>query len=68
MGSVVGGSCAHTAGSIILVYYDRFCENIIPNYDPMIRVGPFVSYNNASAETIQIGLDLVDLTIILLFL
>ncbi len=64
LGSVEGGSCAHTAGACILTYYDRFCVNIMPNYDPMFVMGPIVAYNTASGETIQLALDLVDLMLI----
>lgn len=63
-GSAIGGCCAHTAGAIILTYYDRFCENIIPNYDPMFRMGVIVMYNTASPETIYLTEDLVDLMVI----
>ena len=64
VGSVVGGSCAHTAGAVILTYYDRFCANLIPNYEPMVRIGPFIKYDNGSPETIQVAIDLVDLMLI----
>ncbi len=64
LGSVEGGSCAHTAGASILVYWDRFCVNIMPNYDPMMVVGPFVSYKVGSVEVEDLTLDLVDLMVI----
>ena len=63
-GSVEGGSCAHTAGAIILTYYDRFCINIMPDYDPMFVMGPIVRYITTSGETIRLTLDLVDLMLI----
>ena len=64
IGSVIGGSCAHTAGAVILTYYDRFCANLIPNYEPMVTIGPFIAYDNGSPETIQVAIDLVDLMLI----
>ena len=64
LGSVEGGCCAHTAGAIILTYYDRFCEDIIPDYDPFFRMGEIVIYKAASAETIYLTQDLVDLMVI----
>jgi len=63
-GSVEGGSCAHTAGAIILTYYDRFCVNIMPNYDPMFVMGPIVAYITTSDEIYELTLDLVDLMLI----
>ena len=62
--SFQGGCCAHTAGAIILVYWDRFCPNIIPNYEPMITIGPFVTYRGFTQEVENLGLELVDLMLI----
>ena len=63
-GSVQGGSCAHTAGACILTYYDRFCVNIMPNYDPMFVMGAIVRYVTTSDEIFELTLDLVDLMLI----
>ncbi len=63
-GSVEGGSCAHNAGAVVISYYDRFCENLIPNYDPMLVIGPIVKYRGNSAEAIQLTEELVDLMVI----
>lgn len=63
MGAVQGGSCAHTAGAIILTYYDRFCINIMPNYEPLIVIGPMVRYN-ISGEMLDVASELVDLMLI----
>ncbi len=60
-GSFQNGSCAHTAGAIILVYWDRFCENIIPNFEPMSVIGPFVVYKTITTEVEALGLELVEL-------
>ena len=64
IGSVQGGCCAHTAGLVLLTYYDRFCENIMPNYDPMIRVGSIVRYRTSSEEMENVGYQLVDMMLI----
>ena len=63
-GSFENGSCAQTAGAIILIYWDRFCVNIIPNYEPMRTIGPFVSYKIGTTEVQNLGLELVDLMLI----
>ncbi len=62
--SFQNGCCAHTAGAIILVYWDRFCPNIIPNYEPMITVGPFVVYRGVTKEVESLGFELIDLMLI----
>lgn len=62
--SVIGGCCAHTAGTIILIYWDRFCTNIIPNYEPMKTIGPFVSYRVGTEEVENLTYELVDLMLI----
>ncbi len=59
--SFENGSCAQTAGAIILLYWDRFCTNIVPNYDPMATVGPFVFYKGVTQEAENLGLELVEL-------
>lgn len=60
-GSFQNGSCAHTAGAIILVYWDRFCENIIPNFEPMSVIGPFVVYKTITTEIEDLGFELIEL-------
>ncbi len=62
--SFENGSCAHTAGAIILIYYDRFFENIIPNYVPYITLGSAIRYKTVSSEIEALGQDLVDLMLI----
>ena len=64
IGSVEGGSCAHTAGAVILTYYDRFYENIIPNFVPYIMFGSTLIYRDGSAEVNNMTLELVDLMLI----
>lgn len=62
--SVSGGSCAHTAGAIILTYYDRFCVNIMPNFDPYIMFGTAFIYRATASEVHNMTLELVDLMLI----
>ena len=64
VGSVEGGSCAHTAGAVILTYYDRFCENIIPNFTPVISFGTTLIYKTTDDELYNMMLELVDLMLI----
>lgn len=64
VGSVPGGSCAHTAGTIILTYYDRFCENILPNFVPYRTLGTTIIYRGNSDEVYDMNLELVDLMLI----
>ncbi len=63
-GSVAGGCCAHTAGAIILTYYDRFCENIIPNFVPYFTLGSVIIYRPTNDEIDIMTLELVDLMLI----
>ena len=64
IGSVQGGSCAHTAGAVILVYYDRFCENIIPDFTSYYNFNGFIHYKNGSPEITEMTLQLVDYMLI----
>lgn len=43
-------TCANTAGSVLIGYYDRFCENLIPNYKVYTQFGSRVKYKPMSAE------------------
>lgn len=43
-------SCANTAGAIVLGYYDRFCENLIPNYKSYIKLGSMMRYKTGTVE------------------
>lgn len=37
-------ACAPTTGASIIAYYDRFCEDLIPNYTPGFGIGSFYRY------------------------
>lgn len=43
-------NCACVAGSVAIGYYDRFNENLIPNYKVYTNVGPIFIYKQASAQ------------------
>lgn len=50
-GSYNGTSCANLAGAIIIGYYDRFCEELIPNYKAYVQIGSGIRYRTSSIET-----------------
>ncbi len=64
IGSVEGGGCAHTAGAVILTYYDRFYPNIMPNFEPVLYLGSAFFYKTGDAEIHNMTLELVDLMLI----
>lgn len=45
-----GTNCANVAGSIIIGYYDRFCENLIPNFTTYYALGTAIVYKSMSVE------------------
>ena len=50
----VGGektSCANIAGSVVIGYYDRMCEDLIPNYVAYYKMGSGFFYRGQGAET-----------------
>lgn len=44
--------CANTAGAIVIGYYDRFNENLIPNYKTYTKFGSRITYK-AQNDTIS---------------
>lgn len=64
IGSVQGGCCAHTAAASILTYYDRFCENIMPDFVPYMQFGSGIVYRSTDANISNMTLELVDLMLI----
>ena len=64
LGSVEGGCCAHTAAASILTYYDRFCENIMPDFVPYMTLGTAIVYRSTSSHISNMTLELVDLMLI----
>ena len=50
-GSVDGETgCSNTAGAVLIGYYDRFHENLIPNYKSYVQVGSVVRYRIGTPE------------------
>ena len=54
-------SCANVAGAIMITYYDRFCENLIPNYTSYRTIAGHISYKGTSTQTTQLMYTLYDL-------
>lgn len=47
--SVPGGcGCANIAGAIVVGYYDRMCENLLPNYKSYSSLGSYIFYKDSS--------------------
>ncbi len=44
-------SCANVAGTVIIGYYDRFCEELIPNYKTYVQIGSAIKYRPGGFET-----------------
>ncbi len=53
--------CANVAGCIVLGYYDRFYENLIPNFQSYMVFGPAIIYDDCAAEIYTLGSQLSDL-------
>lgn len=54
MGVEGGNSCANIAGGIIIGYYDRYYENLIPNYQVYIKLGSAFVYKSMSGEVAEV--------------
>ena len=54
-GSVDGVTgCANTAGAVLIGYYDRFYENLIPNYKSYVQLGSVVRYKTGTTEVLNV--------------
>lgn len=51
-----GTGCANITGAVIIGYYDRFCEDLIPNCKTYIQLGTIIKYTSTSTEIF----DLID--------
>lgn len=56
-----GTGCANVAGAVIIGYYDRFCENLIPNLKTYMQLGSTVKYLAAKFEISNLIEELKDL-------
>ena len=43
-------SCANVAGTILIGYYDRLCEELVPDYKTYVKIGSSIMYRSASFE------------------
>ena len=57
----VGTTCASTAGTVLVAYYDRFYENLIPNFQVYNLFAGRVRYKPISENTINVANELYDL-------
>lgn len=46
--------CANNAGACIIGYYDRFYENLIPNYKSYVKIGNVIRYRTGTTEVIDL--------------
>lgn len=53
-----GTTCASTAGAVVIGYYDRFYENLIPNFQVYRSLGNRISYKPISEETLNVANEL----------
>lgn len=51
-GKIGETSCANTAGAVLIGYYDRFNENLIPNYKVYRKLGTSFTYKATSEPQI----------------
>ncbi len=54
-------SCASTAGAILIGYYDRFYEELVPNFTVYYTFGTGIVYKSLSFETQAVNDELYDL-------
>ncbi|MDE6597826.1 MAG: hypothetical protein K2K60_04220 [Clostridia bacterium] len=50
--SNLNNNCANVAGAVVVGYYDRFCENLMPNYTSYIKLGSKIIYKNQTATAV----------------
>lgn len=51
IGQINNANCANIAGTILIGYYDRFCEELIPNFKAYNQLGSVIKYKLESNET-----------------
>ena len=59
-----GTSCANKAGAVAIVYYDRFYEDLIPNYIGYHTLGTAIVYKGSGIETCNLTIELSELMLI----
>lgn len=53
--------CANNAGACIIGYYDRFYENLIPNYKSYVQIGNVIRYRTGTPEVFDLVEELYEL-------
>lgn len=53
--------CANVAGAVVLGYYDRFCENLVPNAKTYVQLGSVIKYTTQTQAISNIIGELADL-------
>ncbi len=43
-------SCANVAGAVVIGYYDRFCEELMPNFKSYYQLGSAIAYRSGGAD------------------
>ncbi len=56
-----GTNCANVAGGVLVGFYDRFCENLIPNFQSYRVLGTTIVYKSSTDESTKVIADLNDL-------
>ena len=46
--------CAVVAGAELIGYYDRFCEELIPDYKSYVQLGSAIMYRSVSFQTLSV--------------
>ncbi len=49
-GSENGSCCANNAGAVVIAYYDRFFENLMPNFQAYFVIGTVIRYRSVHTE------------------
>ena len=47
-------SCANIAGAVVIGYYDRFCEELIPGFKAYYQIGAGIMYNSGGTYAEQL--------------
>jgi len=50
-GQISNANCANIAGTILIGYYDRFCEELIPDFKAYNQIGSVIKYKLGSYES-----------------
>lgn len=48
--NALGNKCANLAGAVVIGYYDRFFENLIPDFKAYTQLGSHITYKGSTSE------------------